>query len=78
MGGPDVWEIVAALRHVEGPESKRVAALADQLELHKRQIVIALNFAAAHRDEIEDRIRANDRALAEAQRIASERERLLA
>ncbi len=61
-GGPDVWEIAAALRHVSGREAKRVATLADQLGLHERQIVIALNYAAAHRDEIEERIRANDRA----------------
>lgn len=40
--------------------------------------MIALNYAAAHREEIEEPIRANDRALAEAERIAAERERLLA
>lgn len=77
-GGPDVWEIAAALRHVTGREAKRVAALAEQFDLHERQVVIALNYAAAHRDEIEARVRANDRALAEAERIAAERERLLA
>jgi Ribbon-helix-helix protein, copG family len=77
-GGPDVWEIAAALRRFDGTEAERVAALAEQLGLHERQIVIALNYAAAHRDEVEDRIGANDRALAEAERIASERERLLA
>jgi len=77
-GGPDVWEIAAALRHVTGREAKRVAALAAQFGLHERQVVIALNYAAAHRDEIEERVRVNDRALAEAERIAAERERLLA
>lgn len=40
--------------------------------------MMALNYAAAHRDEIEARIRANDGALEEAERIAAERERLLA
>lgn len=77
-GGPDVWEVIAALRHVTGREAKRVAALADQFGLHERQVLIALNYAAAHRDEIEARVLANDRALAEAERIAAERERLLA
>ena len=77
-GGPDVWEIVAALRHVGGREAKRVAALADQFGLHERQVVIALNYAAAHRGEIDERVRATDRALAEAERVATERERLLA
>lgn len=77
-GGPDVWEVLAALRHISGTESQRVAALADQFALHERQVVIALNYAAAHREEIEARIDANERALKQAESIASERQRLLA
>jgi sulfur carrier protein ThiS len=76
-GGPDVWEIVAALRHTHGSEAGRVAALAQQFGIHERQVVIALDYAAAHREEIEKRIRANERALAEAEHVAVERERLL-
>ena len=77
-GGPDVWEVVAALRHVTGSETKRVKALAEQFGLHERQVVIALNYAAASREEIDSRIRANDLALDEAERVAGERQRLLA
>lgn len=77
-GGPDVWEIAAALRHVTGPEAERVKALAEQFGLHERQVVLALNYAAANRDEIDQRIRANDQALTEAERVAAERDRLLA
>ena len=77
-GGPDVWEIVAGLRQTSGSEAKRLARLAQQFGLHQRQIVIALNYAADHRDEIEARIEANERALADAERIAAERQRLLA
>jgi hypothetical protein len=77
-GGPDVWEIVAALRHTTGSESARVATLAEQFGIHERQVVIALNYAAAHREEIEARVDANDRALAQAESIAAERQRLLA
>jgi hypothetical protein len=77
-GGPDVWEVAAAVRHLGGRDVERVAALAEQFGLHERQVVIALNYAAANREEIDDRIDANDRALAEAERVAAERERLLA
>lgn len=77
-GGPDVWEIASALRNVTGSEAQRVSKLAEQFGVHERQIVTALNYAAAHRDEIEARIRANDAALMEVERIAAERERLLA
>src|SRR5438445_580967 len=69
-GGPDVWELVAALRHVSGSESKRVKELAKQFGIHERQVVIALNYAAANRDEIDSRIQANDLVLAEAERVA--------
>ena len=77
-GGPDVWEIVAGLRDTHGSEAKRMAALAAQFGIHERQVLIALDYAAAHRKEIEARINANERALAEAERAAVERERLLA
>jgi len=77
-GGPDVWEVAAALRDLSGSEAARVAALAKEMGLHKRQVIIALNYAADHRVEIELRIDANDRALEEAERVAAERERLFA
>jgi hypothetical protein len=77
-GGPDVWEIAAALRRTSGSEAKRTAAVAREFGIHERQVTIALNYAAAHHEEIGARIRANDRALAEAERVASERKRLLA
>ena len=77
-GGPDVWEIASALQHTSGTESERLTALATEFGLDKRQIVIALSYAAAHRKEIDLRVCANDRALEEAERVAVERTRLLA
>jgi len=77
-GGPDVWEIASALRHTSGTEPERVAALADEFGIAERQIVIALTYAAAHREEIDTRVHMNDRALEEAERVAGERARLFA
>ena len=77
-GGPDVWEIASALRQTEGSEPARVAALAEEFGIHGRQVVIALTYAAAHRDEIDRRVRANDFALADAERVDRERQRLMA
>ena len=77
-GGPDVWEIAAALRHTSGTEGERVAALAAEFGIHERQIIIALNYAAANREETDARVRANDVALEKAERIAGERKSLLA
>jgi hypothetical protein len=76
-GGPDVWEIAAALRSTAGTESERVGALASEFGIHERLVVIALNYAAANREEIAARISANDRALDRAEQAASERKRLL-
>jgi hypothetical protein len=52
--------------------------LAEQFGVHERQVVIALDYAAAHRAEIEARVDANDQALAQAESLAGERQRLLA
>ena len=77
-GGPDVWEIVSAARRMTGSEQERVRALAEEFGIHERQVVIALDYAAANPDEIQARVRANDRAHDEAERIAAGRKRLLA
>ena len=75
--GLDVWEIISSLRYMSGPESERITALAEDLEIHEQNIRIALDYAAAHRQEIEARMRANDEAFDEAERLAQERKRLL-
>jgi hypothetical protein len=77
-GGPDVWEIASALRQAPGTEAERVARLAKEFGIHERQVVIALNYAAANREEIDARIRANDLDLANAERVSDERKRLFA
>lgn len=77
-GGPDVWEIMSALRQTSGTEAQRVAQLAEEFGIAERQIAIALNYASAHREEVESRVRTNDLALERAEREAAERRRLLA
>lgn len=76
--GPDVWEVISALRYTRGREEKRVAALAEQFDLHPRHIRTAIDFAAAHREQIDAEIAANDAAAEAARRLAEERARLMA
>jgi len=76
--GPDVWEVVARLRELEGDEEERIALLAAESDLHPRQIRVALEFAARHPDDVEARITRNERAIAEGQRAAEQRQALLA
>ena len=77
-GGPDVWEIVSTLRLYSGSESERIKALSKDYDIHERQIKIALDYAAAHREEIDAWVESNDRLLDELERVDAERKRLLA
>ena len=75
--GPDVWEIVARLQELDGPEEQRIAVLSEESELHPRLIRLALDYAADHAGEIRDRIKRN-RAMADRNsNAAREREALL-
>ena len=76
--GPDVWEVVSALRHTTGSEEQRVRALAEQFALHPRHIRVAIDFAASHGEEIGAQVAANDAAAVRARELAEERARLLA
>lgn len=76
--GPDVWEVVSALRYTSGTPEQRVAALAEQFALHPHHIRTAIDFAAVHRDEIDAQITWNDEAAQQAQRMAVARSDLMA
>jgi hypothetical protein len=76
-GGPDVWEVIARLRELEGGEEDRIEMLAEETDLHPRQIRVALEFAAAHPEEIEDRVSRNEAAIAAGREAAKRRRALL-
>jgi hypothetical protein len=76
--GPDVWEVVSALRYTTGSDGQRVAALAEQFGLHPRDIRTAIDFAAVHREEIDAQVAANDAAAEQARRLAEQRAGLMA
>lgn len=77
-GGPDIWEVVAALRHTRKRGDARVRATAEQLGLPDRLVRAAISFAAAHAEEIEAMISRNEAVARQAQQAAEERERFLA
>jgi hypothetical protein len=73
-GGPDVWEVVARLRELDGAEEDRIEALAAESALHPRQVRAALEFAARHGDDVDRRIGRHERAVRDSQ-VAAERRR---
>ncbi|MGH8998141.1 MAG: hypothetical protein ACRDY7_01975 [Acidimicrobiia bacterium] len=70
--GPDVWEVISALRFTKGADERRVKLLGEQFDLHPRHIRVAIEFAAAYREVIDAEVAAND-AAAEAAREAAQR-----
>ncbi len=76
--GPDVWEVITWLQELDGSEEERVGLLGEESDLHPRLIRIALDYAAAHADEIRRRIERIKAMAVQSQAAALEREALLA
>lgn len=76
--GPDVWELIARLRELTGSEEERIAALADETDLHPREIRRAIDYAAEHRREIERLVERNEAAQERSRLAAEERQALFA
>ena len=76
-GGPDVWEIVARLRDLSGPEEERVATVADESALHPRLIRLALQYASENPAPIKARIAHNREMARTSKRAARQRAALL-
>lgn len=77
VGGPDVWEVVSFLRRSEARGEDRVAHAAEWFRLPATLVEAALAYCAAFPEEIDERIRLNDEAAAEAEAIAAGRRQLL-
>jgi hypothetical protein len=72
VGGPDVWEVIAALRAVREDqpdltEDALIAATAEVTGQPPRKIRIAVRYYAAYPAEIDERIAANLEAADEAE-----------
>ena len=76
--GPDVWEIVSRLQELDGAEEQRIATLSAESDLHPRLIRIALDYAADHPDQIQERIAGNRALIARSRQSVEQREALLA
>jgi hypothetical protein len=76
--GPDVWEVVARLQELDGPEEQRIRSLSAESDLHPRLIRIALDYAAEHADEIRRRIDRNRTMAQRSLDTSRQREALLA
>lgn len=77
VAGPDIWEIVRTVTAAKGRGSKRLQAIADETGLPPSQIRLAVDFYAAHPDEIDARIAADEREAERIRVLIDRREELL-
>ncbi len=77
-GGPDVDEVVRAVRAGGGTGDRAVSVAADRLGIDPRVVRIAIDYAADHLEDIEARLRENTEAVERARKLAAARSSLLA
>jgi hypothetical protein len=77
-GGPDVDEVVRAVRASGRAGDKAVGFAADKLGIDRRSVRIAIDYAAEHLEEIESRLRANAEAAERARKLSEARPSVLA
>ena len=74
VGGPDVWEVINGLHGMREVGEARVRAVAECTGIPEKRARVALRYYAAHPEEIDSWIAANDAEAEELERIL-ERER---
>lgn len=77
VAGPDIWEIVRAVRDTKGRGEKRLRAVADATGVPLSQVRLAVDFYAAHPAEIDQRIEADNREAERIRELINRREHLL-
>lgn len=77
-GGPDVDEVVRAVRATGVAGDEAVVAAAESAGIDQRLVRIAIDYAAEHLDEIEARIEQNEVAAERARKLSEARSSVLA
>jgi hypothetical protein len=78
VAGPDVWEVVAALRRSTARGEAAVTATAGEMSLSIAQVKTALDYYGSYPDELDEQIAENERAADEAHAAWQAQQRLLA
>ena len=60
--GPDVWEVISAIRDVDPHDERALEEAIAWTSLNRYQVRTALHYYEAHLAEVEERIRRNDEA----------------
>jgi hypothetical protein len=74
--GPDVWELISFLQRSEAAGNEKINHASEWFGLSPTQVEAAVAYYAAYPDEIDDLIRLNREAQAEAEALAAGRNQL--
>ncbi len=77
IGGPDVWEVIAAARRAPERGEKLVRALAERIGVPAEKIRIAVRYYGEYPDEIDRFITANEQEAEQLERALENEQRLL-
>jgi hypothetical protein len=75
--GPDVWEVIRAVRSAPGRGERRLRVVAENSGVALDEVRLAVEFYAAFPDEIDARIAADEQTQLELREAIDRRERLL-
>ena len=77
IGGPDVWEVIAAARSAPEGGEKLVHALAQRIGVPVEKIQVAVSYYGEYPDEVDQFIAANEREADQLERALENERRLL-
>jgi hypothetical protein len=62
VAGPDIWEVIAALKDTPGRADQKTASVADELGLPLTSVELAVNYYSLYPAEIEAEVADNEQA----------------
>jgi hypothetical protein len=77
IGGPDVWEVIAAARSAPERGEKLVRALAERIGVATEKLRIAVGYYGEYPDEVDRFIAANEQEAERLERALENERRLL-
>lgn len=77
VGGPDVWELVRAVKHGAAEGEERLRQVAEDLGIPLPQLRLAIDFYVVFPEEIDERIAADARAASRVHELIERRDRLM-
>jgi dsDNA-specific endonuclease/ATPase MutS2 len=77
IGGPDVWEVIAAARSAPERGEKLIQALAQRIGVPVDKIQVAISYYGEYPDEVNQFIAANEQEADQLERALENERRLL-